>query len=83
MVKKKVLDEMESIRDFDHVQKYKQAKTVDRQQPREQKRGLKIKKNCNYCCAAHMQREYLAFGKTCNTCGKQNHFWAVYQGLRR
>ena len=45
MVKKKVLDEMESIRDFDHVQKYKQTKTVDRQQPREQKRGLKIKKN--------------------------------------
>ena len=29
-----------------------------------------------------MQRQFLAFGQMCNTCGKQNHFWVVCQNSR-
>ena len=32
---KKELDEMKSIKDFDHVQKYQETMTADKQQPRE------------------------------------------------
>ena len=42
--------------------------------------ALKIDKrenSCKYCCAKHPSRHYLADGKKCGRCGKQNYFKAV------
>ncbi len=41
-----------------------------------QNRSREIK-NCTFCGSTHPVRKCLAFGKTCSTCGKVNHFAKV------
>ena len=73
---------MKSLKDFDHIGRDKKTKIADKQQPREQNQMLEMD-SYNYNCVAHRQRRCLAFGKTCSTCGKQNHFKVVCQSFRR
>ena len=66
---------------LDLMQKGRQTKIANRQQPKEQKWACRVE-NCKYPGTAHMQRQCQAFGKTCSMCGKQNYFRAVCQTLR-
>ena len=58
----KVLDTIKGMKDFDHIQRKKQTKVGDKQQPKEWKKEYRVE-NCKCCGATHMQRLCPAFGK--------------------
>ena len=60
-VQKTNINDIKSMKDFDHIQ----TKIADKQQPKEQKKEYRVE-NCKYCGAAHMQRQCSAFAKTCS-----------------
>ena len=51
-VQKKALDEINNVKDFNHINRGKRTKIDNKQQPREQSKKLKTD-NCKYCGAAH------------------------------
>ena len=59
----KALDEMKTVKDFDHIHGGNRADRDNEQQPKEQYKKLRID-SCMYCGASHTQRQCLAFGKT-------------------
>ena len=77
MVEKKALY-MKNVRDFDHIHSGMRTERDNEQQPKEQYKRHNID-YCKYCGLAHGQRQCLASGKACSTCGKQNHFNVLHQ----
>lgn len=63
------------------TQQYRQSNSNNTQTSRSQFNGetqeLYNKNNCSYCGYKHKPRECPAYGKSCNSCSRKNHFSSV------
>ena len=74
---RKSINDIKCMNDLACIQRGKQTIIGDNQQPEEQEK--RVQKTVVNTKGQHMQRQCPAFGKTCSTCDKQNHFIAVCQ----